>query len=186
MYPPLVWQILRRKVTQNLASFLLWGMLDAVAAASIIFQKGNWYLPAAYVLGCIAVVTSLVIVKTWAWTNFETFVSFLVVICLIGWAISGPRLATILSTTGVVLAGIPQLIDTYKKPDEQPLLSYFGFTIANTLGVLGGAAWTIEERLYPAACVVLCGAVWILCFRKYFTRKPEWQRKAMQDTAGIY
>ncbi len=172
LYLPLAWQILSRQVTQNLATFILWGMLDAVAAISLFVQEGNWYLSAMYVFGCCTVIASLLIVKTVRWTWFETAISIMVIICLIGWKESGPRMATILSTTGVVLAGFPQLWDTYKNPKSQPLLVYAGFTAANIFGTLAGKEWSIEERLYPAACVGLCFAIVALCCKR-FIRKEE-------------
>lgn len=173
MYPPLAYKILKRRVEQNLAAFILWGLLDAVAALSLFVQGGNWFLPGAYVFGCITVVVSLLIVKTYEWTIFETFVSLLVLACIVGWAVSGPRMATIMSTTGVMLAGAPQLVDAIKKPAQQPILEYLGFTIANVLSTMGGKSWTVEERLYPGACVVLCGAVLIACSRKYFLKSQR-------------
>lgn len=170
LYLPLVWQITKRQVTQNLATFILWGTLDAVAAGALIAQHGNWYLPAAYVGGCVLVIASLIYVRTVSWTWFETAISIMVVACIIGWYYSGPRMATILSTTGVVLAGLPQLWDIYKKPKEAPFAIYVGFVMVNLLSTLGGKAWTVEERLYPFACLILCFVVMAFCARKFFLK----------------
>jgi hypothetical protein len=167
LYLPLSWQILKKEVEQNMLTFLLWGTLDAVAALSIIRQGGNWYLPAAYVGGCIIVVSSLIVANVpMRWTRFETAIAMLFGICLVGWVVSGPRMATILSTSGVLIATGPQLRDTYKDPSKQPVMIYLGFTVANILSTLGGSSWSIEERLYPAACTVLCLVVAMLAMRK--------------------
>jgi len=173
LYPPTARQILRREMEQNLATFILWGTLDAVVAVSIMFQHGNWYLPAAYVLGCMVVITALIIVKTYSWTWFETAIAIMVVACIVGWKISGPRMATIMSTTGVVLAGLPQLLDAYRKPATKPMIIYSLFTLANVLSVMGGKAWTVEERLYPSACSILCLMVTMAYGRKLFSRPSE-------------
>lgn len=172
MYPPLAYKILKGKITQNMASFALWCLLDLEAALSVFFQGGNWYLPGAYVLGSLIVVLSLLKTRTWAWGNFETVILFMVALCLGVWVTAGPRWATIISTTGVVLAGLPQLKDVVLFPAEAPLMEYLGFTLAAVFGTMGGKSWTIEERLYPVACIGICGAVLLACLRRFFAPKP--------------
>ncbi len=173
LYVPLARQILLGQVKQNIATWILWGTLDLLAAASLIVQHGNWFLPAAYVAGCILIVICLVKTKIILWGRFENICCFMVVICLVGWMLSGPRLATILSTTGVVLAGLPQVKDAYKNPEEMPLFIYVGYTIVNTLSAMGGSGWTVEERLYPAACAVLCLVIVGCASRRFVTPRPH-------------
>ncbi|MEK7585119.1 MAG: hypothetical protein AAB455_01200 [Patescibacteria group bacterium] len=168
LYIPLAWQILTGRVKQNLATWILWWMLDGLAALSMFFQDGNWYLPAAYVAGCTLIIGCMVRAKNLAWTNFETVVSMMVLVCLIGWATSGPWLATILSTLGVFLAGLAQLKDAWRSPKEMPVLLYFGYFAVNVISMIGGKGWTVEERLYPGACAVLCGAITLASCRKFF------------------
>jgi hypothetical protein len=166
LYFPLAWQILRKTIEQNLATFILWGSLDVIAAISIMIQGGNYQLPAAYVAGCVLIILCILRTKTFKWTWFETFVSLLVVTCLVGWYYSGPRLATILSTTGVCLAGLPQIKDVWLGPNKKIAITYFGYTIVNGLSVAGGKVWTVEERLYPFCCMVMCIIVTVLSLRK--------------------
>ncbi len=156
LYVPLGYQIYTKKVSQNLATFILWGILDAIVAASIYVQGGNYQLPLGYIGGCCVVITCILLTDTGEWTWVETFISCLVALSIIAWALSGPWAATIFSTTGVVLAGLLQVKDAWFKPAEQPLAVYVGFLIANSLSVLGGKAWIVEERFYPTGCVILC------------------------------
>lgn len=171
LYLPLARDIWTGKITQNLATFILWGTLDTIAAISIFLQGGNYQLPSAYVAGCVLIVGCILKTGTFEWTWFETAMSICVCVCLIGWAMSGSYLATILSTIGVVLAGLPQLKDTLKDPDGCPTLLYFGYTIANLLSTIGGKAWVVEERLYPVACLILCLVIALASLRK--TKKTE-------------
>ncbi len=166
LYVPLSYQILTGKAKQNLATFILWGALDGIAAASMYVQGGNFQLPTAYVLGCMIIISCILKARTFSWTIFETQVSVMVLLCIIGWFASGPWLATILSTTGVVLAGVPQLKDSWKNPAETPVREYLGFTFANVMSTIGGKAWTVEDRLYPFACTVLCGLIVFASLRK--------------------
>jgi len=173
LYIPLALQILQGKARQNAATFILWGSLDAIAAVSIYIQGGNWHLPAAYTAGCALIVVCLVIKGYIEWTPFETKTTFLVVICLVGWYLSGPYLATILSTAGVVIAGFPQIKDTWKRPEHTPTWLYPSYTVVNIISTVGGSAWTVEERLYPLCCAIMCGIVAILSFRKFHFFKPH-------------
>lgn len=171
LYIPLSYQILKGKVKQNLATFILWGSLDAFAAASIFVSGGNFQLPFAYVFGCTAVIVCILRSGNYSWTKVETRVSILVGLCLVAWCVivwgyNNPWLATVLSTTGVVLAGLPQLRDSWRKPEDSPWLIYIGYTFANVMSTIGGKGWTVEERLYPFACSVFCGIIVLVSLRR--------------------
>jgi hypothetical protein len=180
LYIPLAWQILTGQVTQNIATWILWGVLDAIAAFSMYMHKkekkegaraeeeGNWHLPTAYVLGCTMTILCMLKARLFNWTWFETITSFMVVVCIVGWKISGPRTATILSTAGVVLAGFPQVKDAMLHPEAMPFLVYLGFVIVNVLSTIGGKAWTVKDRLYPLACGGLCLLIALFSAQKFF------------------
>ncbi len=169
LYFPLCYQLLTGKVVQNLATWLLWSALDAIAAVTIFLQDGNYLLAAAYTVG--GSITALCILKSrnFNWTRFESFVTFLVIVCLVIWYHSGPRNATIASTLAMVIAGIPQTVASYRKPWETPILIFVGYFFANLLSTLGGKDWSIEEVFYPASATIYCGILvvityWRLCF----------------------
>lgn len=172
LYIPLCVQIFTGKVKQNMATWLLWGLIDGVAAGSLIVQHGNYLLPAGYTLG--AVITTLFIIrsKSITWTWFESLVTVLVVICIIIWALSGPKMATVASTLAMVIAGIPQLFETYRKPHDTPLIIYTGYIIANGLSAMGAKDWSIEERFYPVCATIYCVAISVLASRKLWL-KPQ-------------
>ncbi len=165
LYIPLDRQILRGEITQNLATFILWGSLDAVAGASIYVQGGgNYQLPFAYVLGCSTVLVSILRSRNYSWTKVETRVSLAVVALSIGWWIMvyvehNAWLATILSTLAVVAAGLPQLRDSWRDPSKSPLEIYIGYVVVNALSTIGGKGWSVEERFYPGFCLLLCATI---------------------------
>ena len=167
MYIPLGHQIFKGIKKQNIATWALWMLLDALAAASIFAQHGNWILPAAYVLGSATMITCMLRARTISWTWFETTTCMLVILCLIGWKMSGPRLATIMSTLSVVVATIPQLRDAYREPEEMPVFEFLGFAVSCTLSAIAGNAWTVEERFYPIICALLSALIVIVSCKKY-------------------
>lgn len=171
LFLPLAWQILKGKVRQNMATFILWGSLDGIATGSIFLQHGNYQLPAAYTVGSMIIILCILRSRTIEWTWFESFVTILVVACIIGWKVSGPYMATVMSSTGLFLAGLPQLVnEAWKKPREFPTGLYLGYCAANILSTLGGKNWSVEERLYPVLAFAICALMVLASSRKYYSR----------------
>ncbi|NOT75773.1 MAG: hypothetical protein HOP08_12675 [Cyclobacteriaceae bacterium] len=169
-YAFLILAILKSNVRQNFAAFMLWGMLDTIATITSILENGNFWLPLSNAVGASAVAVLLVIKKQVSWTRVETMTAFLVIICLIVWSTAGQRVALMATAAAVVIASIPQMFNTYKKPSETPLIPYFIFLAANVLSLFAGKSWSVEERLYPSASLLLTLAIVLLALRK-----PNWK-----------
>ena len=168
-YFPLWKQIRSGKAKQNLLTWALWGVLDAVVAATIIVQKGNFLLPMVYTIG--SMLTVYFILKTGnraVWTWFETMVVLLTIASMMIWYFSGGKAAAVASTMAMCIAGIPQLVDAWKKPQDMPFLAYISYSIANCLSTAGGKSWAIKERFYPAGATVLSFLIAAFAARKYF------------------
>ena len=166
LYYPLISGISRGEIKQSFATWILWVTLDVIALVSILYQKGNYLILVSYCIGGSVVTLLLLIKQPFKWTWFETFVTFLVIICLIVWKLSGSKMATIASTLAVVISGFPQFLKSWQKPDKKTGCIYLGYTLANFLSFLGGQAWTIEERFYPGACVILCFSIALAALRR--------------------
>jgi len=147
---------------------MLWSTLDGISAGTIIAQHGNYLLPLAYTIGSGIATFCILKSKQVVWTWFESFVTFLVLVCLAIWALSGSKTATVASTLAMVIAGIPQLIETARKPWETPILIYLGYFTANSLSVFGGKDWLIQERFYPSSAAIYCFFIVILAMRKLY------------------
>lgn len=175
-YGILIVALFRTKQTeQSFAAFFLWALLDLIATITTMIQGGNYWLALANVIGSTAIFTILIIRKQVSWSWVETMTALLVVICLVVWYTSGERAGIIASSLAVVIASIPQMVDTYRKPESTPTLSYVVFTIGNVISLIGGRAWTIEERFYPACSIFLC--VVIVAFS---LRRPSHFTKSLQ------
>lgn len=167
IYIWLIGSILVGRVKQSFATWALWTALDTIALVSIILQHGNYLLLVFYCLGGVLITASLLYKKQFIWTNFETFVLILVVICLIIWWTSGSRMATISSSSAMLIASLPQIKDSWTaKRDKEVAWMYFGYTLANTMSLFGGKNWSIEERFYPFICVVICISIFLSAIRK--------------------
>jgi hypothetical protein len=156
---------------QNLATWISWAMLDTVATFSLYAKHGNWYLVALYVCGSSFVSHSIWKSATFKWGTTEKICVVMVIVCIVAWKIAGPDYATVGAVIGVSIATWPQIKDSILNPSLESIKIYGGFTIVNILATVAGKAWTIEERLYPATCTVLCALIVIACSRIYF--KPR-------------
>lgn len=162
-------KISRGKMVQNLATWVLWTLLDGITAIAIIFQNGNYWLPLAYAACSLATATAVLQSSSGKWTKSDTFVATLVSACIIVWLSAGSYYATIAGTTAVIIAGIPQLRDCWLNPKGNWFLRWIASFAASVLSITAGSSWTVEERLYPAAVAVYCGLCVIFTARKYFT-----------------
>jgi Zn-dependent protease with chaperone function len=170
LYVYLARQIRKGTAEQNLATWLSWGLLDTVAGVSLFAQHGNWYLLSVYVASCIMIICCIIGSAKFTWGKVETICFLLVVVSIVIWTQSGAWYATIISTFGVAVATYPQIKDAVLRPKTAPAEVYLGFVAVNALATLAGKGWTIEERLYPAVCTVLCILIVGPASRKYFTR----------------
>lgn len=169
MFVPLWGQIRSGVAKQNLLTWVLWMALDVVLAASIISQGGTgWLLPTVYAFG--NAVTISVIWKTGGrgdWTWFEAMVTFLTLASMIIWYYTSDAMATIASTSAIMIAGIPQLKDAWEKPREMPLRVYLGYLVGSMLCVAGGADWSIKERFHSVAATLYGAAIITLAMRRF-------------------
>lgn len=159
MYIPLLIGILTDKVKQPFSMWLLWMILDGSVLASVVVQKGNYILLAVYTTASLIITSALLYKKQFGWGKFESLIAALAAICMVIWGLSGPKVATIMLTSAVVISTFPQFRDAWKEPAANPWKTWFGFAIANALSTAGGKEWSIEERFYTASCTILCLAL---------------------------
>jgi hypothetical protein len=165
-YILLIVALLRTTTEQSFAAFLLWALLDGIATVTIILQHGNYWLALANTIGATIITLLLVYKKQVSWLWVESTTALLVVICLVIWYTAGEQAGIIASSLAVVMASIPQMVDTYRKPEATPRVVYLVFLIANIIAFISGTAWTIEERFYAGCSVFLCSVIVVFSLRR--------------------
>jgi hypothetical protein len=166
MYVPLIRGTLRNQgAGQSFAMWALWAVLDSTVTLSLIVQRGNFWLPLGLATGSVTLAFLLLVKGRFAWSWFETGILVLVLACLAIWKFSGPMWATIATTTAIVIAGIPGMVELWRNP--QPVLGriWAGYTIANLLALWGGTSWNIDERFAPGVFAVQTVAFVALAYR---------------------
>lgn len=158
-YILLISALLRTKVEQSFAAFLLWALLDLIATITIVLEQGNYWLALSNVVGSTTITLLLIYKKQVSWSWIESLTALLVIICLITWYTVGEQAGIIASSLAVVIASVPQMADTYRKPEATPTYIYLVFLTANIVAFIGGSSWSIEERFYPACAIFLCAVI---------------------------
>lgn len=165
-YILLGFKIIKSKSEQNFLSFLLWAILDSIATITTILQRGNYWLPLSNALGAFIIAILLAVKKQISWSVIETTTAILVIICLLIWFFAGEKQGVIASSLAMVIASIPQMKDTYKKPQKVPTGIYVIFLIANILSFIAGKGWSVEERFYPGCAVLVCLIIILFSLRR--------------------
>jgi hypothetical protein len=165
-YGLLIIALFRTKTEQSFAAFLLWALLDLIAAITTIIADGNYWMALANAIGSAVITILLIIKKQVSWSWVESMTAILVVICLVVWYAAGEQAGIIASSLAVVIASVPQMVETYKKPEVTPTFIYLVFLTAYMVSLIAGKAWTIEERFYPCCSIFLCSVIVIFSVRK--------------------
>jgi len=158
---------------QSFATWLLWAALDTILTISLFLQHGNYLLPLGYASGGIALMILLLAKGRFAWSRMDGVFLVLVVGCLVGWKLGGSRTATVATTLGICLAGIPGLVELWRNPQRKVGYIWGGYVLANGLSFLGGTSMTLEERFSPAVFAVFSALMVVAGFRKRPAAGPE-------------
>jgi hypothetical protein len=168
-YILLVIAILNGSVKQNFATWILWLALDCIMLRGIIVQNGSPILYSVFTFGTLAVTIVIVIKKQISWSKFESFVSLLVLLCMTVYVTSGAYTATIATTVALFIAGIPQIVDTYRNPHTASTSAYLFFTTSSFLSLIENQKWTVPDKLPQINSMVFCVIVMLLSLRKKHT-----------------
>jgi uncharacterized membrane protein YqaE (UPF0057 family) len=167
LFVPLLADALRRGgAGQSFATWILWAALDAILAASIIRQHGNYLIVLGFTIGDCAMAGALLWKRRATWGRFERVVLALVLGCLAAWKASGPRGATVCATAAICLAGLPGLAALWKNPDRHVAKIWALYALANAVSFFGGTTMTLEERFAPGVFAVFSLALAAAGFRQ--------------------
>jgi len=167
LFLPLVMDALKRGgAGQSFATWLLWALLDAILAASIIRQHGNYLIVVGFTVGDGVMAAALLWKHRVIWGWFETAVLALVLGCLVVWNVSGPRGVTIAGTVAICVAGLPGLVALWKNPDRRLATIWALYALANAVSFFGGTAMTLEERFAPGVFAIFSLALAVAGLRR--------------------
>ncbi len=157
-YLPLIRAMLKDKehcAGQNFYTWILWFFLDVILLIVTILEKGNpislfVFVPAS----CLATIISFKY-RT-KMPNFEKWMSVLVFLCIIIWLTSDEYYAIIFATISQVIAGLPILKDTWKKPEKfiTTFFPLFLFLIVHSLMLLNKPELSVKNSLFSGVMLI--------------------------------
>ena len=157
---------------QSFATWMLWAALDTILTISLFLQRGNYLLPLGFAAGGIALTTLLLVKGRFAWSRMDSVILALVLGCLIGWRLGGEKTATVATTLGICLAGIPGLVELWRNPQRKVGNIWGWYVLANGLSFLGGTAMTMEERFAPGVFAVFSLLMFVASRRRCVSIPP--------------
>ena len=140
----------------SLTTFGLWSALAWITSFTMLKQKANPAVPIVYAVGATATAIILLVKGRYGWSSFDSVITALVAVCIVLWLTNGARWALILSVAAAVIASFPFIGMTWNSPAHSPIVSNSGFLLANTLAFVSAKAWTLEDRLYSGANIIVC------------------------------
>jgi hypothetical protein len=149
----------------SLSTFALWSALGWITAFTTLKQGANPAVPMIYGAGATATTIVLLYKGRYGWSTFDTVVAVLVVLCILLWLMKGSKWALIFAVAASAIASVPFVMITWQAPANSIIVTNSGFLLANVLAFISAKAWTIEDRLYAGANVVVCSLLvipWLL------------------------
>jgi hypothetical protein len=146
----------------TLSTYVLWAALGWIVTFNLRSQKIDAKLVTVYALGATGVSIALLFMRKTGWSQFDTVVAILVIICLFVWKTAGAHWALIAMVTAGLIASLLFVVMTWKNPEMSPIVANLGFFLANLLTYL--SAKVFGDKLYAGVNTLLCGflaACWI-------------------------
>ncbi|MFA6408420.1 MAG: hypothetical protein WCW36_03070 [Candidatus Paceibacterota bacterium] len=153
---PYLRDILARKTTPHIYSWLVWTILQVTATAAILRENSFWSAAGVLSLGLVSLIVFLLSFKygTKNITVFDT-------VCLIGafiaisvWIFtSNVTLSIILVTIIDLIAFLPTFRKAFEEPHSETIFLYICSAISNLFSVLSITHYSVESTLYVASLV---------------------------------
>ncbi|MEI7810470.1 MAG: hypothetical protein WCI41_02855 [bacterium] len=152
---------------QNFTSWSLWFVFDTIVAISTINADGNWILSLVYSISSLAVIF-MIARKDGFQIHLMEIITMIVIIFIsvMLWIFTNNVKTIIVCTIAIAISSIPQIKNTWQKPNETPTVIYIYFAFAELLSFLGGESWQIKDKFYPGVEFVLCLFIILLSVRK--------------------
>lgn len=152
-------------VPQNVASWTMWAVLDALMVCSAIAagNKRPW-LPAGFFLGALFVTIILLTKGVWQWRTIETISAIGTAIASLCWWKMGAKVGVVASTLAMTIAGIPAMHDAWVQPDPSGWWLWGGVAFSCSLSIYSGA-WKIEHQFLPCTSIVFNTVMLVLVLR---------------------
>jgi hypothetical protein len=140
----------------SFSTYALWAALAWIVYFAMKKRGANPNVVLVYALGSTSTTIVLLIKGRFGWSPMESFVAFLVILCIYVWFSKGAKWAIVFSVAAGTIASIPLIWMTWKDPSSSRALANSSFLLVNILAFISAKAWTLEDRLYSVANIIVC------------------------------
>lgn len=163
-----MYYIIRKNKYPSFASYALWAILDGIMLYHAAQNPEGANLPiiAGFTIGSAFTAIVLLAKGAFSWGKTEWIVTFLIIVCLYVKYNYSHNTMTIATATALMLAGVPLLIDTFKKPDSVPTSVWVLFAIGSIVAFMGKKSWALDECLFSGTSAIYTTVIVLLSMRK--------------------
>ncbi|MEK7602349.1 MAG: hypothetical protein AAB472_02595 [Patescibacteria group bacterium] len=166
--------ILRGQTRMNIATWLVWSIVNTVVTAAIIKSGfSHPWMNITFMIGSIVTLLLSLRRGNWSWGKIETICSIIALVAMVCWFYFGPTQALVLGVTAMFVGGVPQLIDTYHRPGDQQSWTWFLFLTSCTLSLMGAPTWDLAHVLYPIFGLVMNGFMFLFILLRPKSAAPR-------------
>ena len=166
-YVLIIRDVLKGTSPMNIATWLIWSIVNTVVTASIIASGFTHpWMNLIFTAGAIVVFLLSLRRGRWKWGKTESVCFLIALSAMGGWYFLGPTPAIVLSVSAMCIGGIPQLRDTFNQPRSQQMRNWMLFLISCIFSLVGAPMWDLAHALYPVAGGVLNGLMCLFIMRK--------------------
>lgn len=176
VFPYLV-SIVKGQAKPRIVTWVVWSALTAISCAASIFEKQ--YVTAIFLLVTTLLTSSVAIV---GWKYGDKKVEKLDIACLVGailgivvWQLSNsPSLAVIFILVIDLMGGIPTLVHSWKKPEEEEWRAFAISIVSSFCTLLALSNWQITAFAFPLYLFVMSSTYTIIIIsRRSFLKNKE-------------
>jgi hypothetical protein len=148
-YGLIIRDMIRSGESMNVATWVIWAVLDGVAFASAYAsgERVPWMI-GVFTSGAIVIAILSIKNGKWQWGWLEWVCTIAAVLSFGLWSF-GPVWSLVASSLAMFVGGLPQVVDAYKAPHLQSKLNWGLFLASNTTSLLGANLLLMGEWFYP-------------------------------------
>ena len=155
---PYLIEVISKKTKPRIVSWLVWTIITSIAAIAALVDR---QYPTAILLFSAALETLAVVLL--GWKNSDKTIEKIDVVCFAGAAIGiilwqvldSPAIAVIATVVADFIGGIPTLLHSWKKPQEETWITFFISFMGAVCTLLVISDWRITSFAYPFFLVVI-------------------------------
>lgn len=154
---PYIKDVLARKTTPHLYSWLIWAILQTMATIAILRMNSLWSAIGVATLGLVSVIVFLLSFKygTKNITVFDKICLFGALLAIAIWMFAdNVTLSIILISIIDLVAFLPTYRKGYEEPHSETIFLYMCSALSNLFSLLSITRYSIESSLYVSSLIV--------------------------------